>query len=60
MLGFIRAVVGIHDRSIEPIVEFFASQDEAEETLEEILTDEPEWVSILEVVPLELGQAIPN
>jgi len=39
------------------VVEFFASRNEAEETLEEILRDEPEWASILEVVPLELGDA---
>jgi hypothetical protein len=25
-----------------------------------LLVDEPEWVSILEVVPLELGESAPN
>jgi hypothetical protein len=51
---------GIHDRSTERVVEFFLSRDEAEETLEAILGDEPEWASILEVVPLVLGDAMPN
>ena len=51
---------GIRDRSTERVVEFFASRHEAEETLEEILGDEPGWTSILEVVPLELGDAAPN
>jgi hypothetical protein len=49
-----------HDRSIEPVVEFFASREEAEETLEEILGDEPGWASILEIVTLELEDAAPN
>jgi hypothetical protein len=51
---------GIHDRSIERVIEFFVSRDGAEETLEEILGDEPEWASILEVVPLELGEVAWN
>lgn len=51
---------GIHDRSVKHVVEFFLSRDEAEETLEVILGDEPEWVSILEVVPLELGDVAQN
>lgn len=33
---------------------------EAEETLEAILGDEAEWAGILEVVPLELGDAAQN
>jgi hypothetical protein len=49
---------GIHDRSVRQVVEFFRSRDEAEETLEAILGDE--WASILEVVPLDLGEAAPN
>jgi hypothetical protein len=53
-------VVGIHDRSVRQVVELFLSRDETEETLEAILGDEPEWASILEVVPLELGDAVPN
>jgi hypothetical protein len=51
---------GIHDRSVRQVVELFSSRDEAERTLEEILGDEPEWASILEVVPLDLGEAAPN
>lgn len=51
---------GIHDRSVRQVVEFFVSRGEAEETLEVILGDEPEWASILEVVPLVLGDAVPN
>jgi hypothetical protein len=51
---------GIHDRSVRQVVDFFLSRDEAEETLQVILEDEPEWASILEVVPLELGDAAPN
>lgn len=47
---------GIHDRSVRQVVEFFLSRDEAEETLEAILGDEPEWADILEIVPLELGE----
>jgi hypothetical protein len=49
-----------HDRSVRQVVEFFLSRDEAEETLEAILGDEPEWASILEIVSLELGDAALN
>ena len=51
---------GIHDRSIKQVVDFFASREEAEQTLQVILGDEPGWVSILEVVPLDLGEAALN
>ena len=51
---------GLHDRSPEQVIEFFASQEDAEETLDVILGDEPQWAGILAIVPLELGELGPN
>jgi hypothetical protein len=36
------------------IIEFYSSQQEAEQVLREVLTDEPEWQGELGVVTVEL------
>jgi hypothetical protein len=37
-------------------VDFFASREEAEQTLEVILRDEPQWAGMMEIVPVEVGE----
>jgi hypothetical protein len=41
------------------IIEFYSSQQEAEQALQDVLTDEPDWQRELGVVPIELGEAHP-
>ena len=36
------------------ILEVFADREDAEKTLRDCLSDEPNWAAILEVVPVEL------
>jgi hypothetical protein len=36
-------------------LDLFVTRDAAEAELREILEDEPEWVNVLRVVPIELG-----
>jgi hypothetical protein len=46
---------GLADYSVQEVVEFFASREEAEKTLQDVLHDEPQWESILGLVRVELG-----
>jgi len=43
----------LRDRSVDELIEFFPSREKAEETLAEILTDEPQWREQLDVLPVE-------
>jgi hypothetical protein len=43
------------DSELGEVVEFFASRDEADEALQQVLVDEPEWRGELGVVEVELG-----
>jgi hypothetical protein len=43
----------LYDRSVDELIEFFVSQERAEETLAEILADEPQWRELFEVLPVE-------
>jgi hypothetical protein len=38
------------------VIEFYASQQEAEQALREVLADEPKWEGDLGVVTVELGE----
>ncbi len=43
-------VYGLLDHMIDEVIEFYPSREAAEAELAEILEDEPEWVTKLEVV----------
>ena len=45
---------GLADYLVHEIIEFYASREEAEEDLERVLRDEPDWRHILDVVEVEL------
>ena len=45
---------GLADYEMNEIHEVFADREDAEKTLRDCLSDEPEWETILEVVPVEL------
>jgi hypothetical protein len=51
---------GLVDHSVSEVIELYASSEEAEGTLRQILEDEPGWVGTLEVVEVELGSASEN
>jgi hypothetical protein len=42
----------VHDETLD----LFLSREAAEVELREILEDEPEWVNVLRVVPIELDE----
>jgi hypothetical protein len=44
---------GLTDYSVQELVELFPTREQAEETLREVLADEPEWVAILGIETLE-------
>jgi hypothetical protein len=44
----------LRDQSVDELIEFFPSREKAEETLAEILVDEPQWRELLDVLPVEL------
>jgi hypothetical protein len=41
---------------LDRTLDLFLTQEAAEAELREILRDEPEWVSVLRVVPIELDE----
>jgi hypothetical protein len=41
-------------------VEIYRSREQAEEELRQAVEDEPEWSSLLSVVPLDLPEPSPN
>ena len=44
------------DRSLPEPVELYARRDDAEETLAELLGDEPGWESLLSIEEIELAE----
>jgi hypothetical protein len=49
---------GLADYQVQEIIEFYASREVAEETLRQVLVDEPAWIAILEIVEIELAETI--
>jgi hypothetical protein len=45
---------------VEEVIDFYDTRGEAEETLKQVLEDEPGWVEVLEVVVVELGSTSEN
>jgi hypothetical protein len=37
------------------VIEFYASREEAEQALRDVLTDEPEWQGILGITEIDIG-----
>jgi len=54
-MGFTAAVIfyGLADHSVEEVIDFYASREEAEEMLKQILEDGPRWAGMLEVMAVE-------
>ncbi len=46
---------GLADLSVQEVIEFYGSREEAEASLREVLVDEPEWVSILKIVAVDFA-----
>jgi hypothetical protein len=44
---------GLADSEVNEIIDVFADRKDAEQMLRDCLSDEPEWVDILEVVPVK-------
>ncbi|HEY8777319.1 MAG TPA: hypothetical protein VIM33_12685 [Gaiellaceae bacterium] len=49
----------LYDRSVDELIEFFPSQETAEETVAETLADEPHWREVLDVILVEFADS-PN
>lgn len=49
----------LRDRSVDELIEFFPSEEVADQTLAEILADEPEWCELLAVLPVKF-EVSPN
>ena len=48
---------GLTASSMHKVIEFYASREEAEQALREILADEPGWRELLAVVPVKFVAA---
>jgi hypothetical protein len=51
---------GLVDLSVLEAIELYATRGEAERVLQEVLTDEPQWASLLRIEPIDLGEFHPN
>ena len=45
---------GLTDNFVDEVLEFYASREQAERALQAVLTDEPEWEGMIEIVPFPL------
>lgn len=43
------------ETELQEVIEFFSERESAEEALAAALQDEPQWVALLVVQPIELG-----
>jgi hypothetical protein len=48
------------DTDLGEVVEFFASREEAEKALRDVLTDEPDWKGIVGVAEIDFGSVSLN
>jgi hypothetical protein len=46
------------DRRLDELIEFFPSLEKAEEVLQAVLRDEPQWAGTLDVLPVELSTSM--
>ena len=45
---------GLADHFVDEVIETYRSREQAERALEAVLTDEPDWEGMMEVVPVPL------
>ena len=45
---------GLADRFVDEVIETYRSREQAERALQAVLTDEPDWEGMMEVVPVTL------
>ena len=43
---------GLTDRFVDEVIELYCSREQAERALRAVLTDEPEWEGMIEIVPV--------
>jgi ABC-type sugar transport system substrate-binding protein len=48
------------DTELGEVVEFYASREQAEAALSDVLTNEPEWKGIVGIAEIDLGSASLN
>ena len=51
---------GLADARLEEAVDLYATRAQAEETLAQVLADEPEWVGLLSIVAIDLSGVEPS
>ena len=51
---------GLADAFVDEVIEIYPSADEAEEALERVLEDEPDWRGMFRVIPVCLYEFCPN
>jgi hypothetical protein len=47
---------GLADRFVDEVIELYGSREQAERALAAVLSDEPEWEGMIEVVPMPVRQ----
>jgi hypothetical protein len=45
---------GLADHFVDEVIETYRSREQAERALRKVLTDEPDWEGMMEVVPVPL------
>jgi hypothetical protein len=45
---------GLADNFVDEVIELYRSREQAERALRAVLADEPDWVGMMEVVPIPL------
>jgi hypothetical protein len=43
---------GLTDRFVDEVIQVYRSREQAERALEAVLSDEPEWEGMMEIVPV--------
>ena len=51
---------GLADHFVDEVIETYRSREQAERALQAVLTDEPDWEGMMEVVPVQLLRDAPH
>jgi hypothetical protein len=51
---------GVVDASVDEAIELFANWDDAKRFLDEVVSDEPQWATILCIREIDLGETHSN
>jgi hypothetical protein len=46
---------GLTDRFVDEVIEVYRTREHAERALRAVLTDEPDWTGMMEIVPVPLA-----